>query len=114
MVDSNLGGKFWNQVFKEGKQDYQDLYASVKADLLVDGFPAFHVPLSPAERFQRLVALQRSGDPSFENDPKAQAELVRLGRQFAPQPAALPGGTYPAEPTVTYPNTIPLARLSQA
>jgi len=113
-MSGELSGEFWNSVVKEMVDGYLAMKKQVKDALLISGYPPFTYPLSPREQYDKLLAMRDSGDPGYWNDPRAQAELLKLAARFgAPQLGA--GGPYgtpsQAAPLATLRATQDSARL---
>ncbi len=51
-----------------------------------DGAAFGQVDRSPWSAYNRLLALQASGDPQYWANPQAQADLAALSQQFGPPP----------------------------
>ena len=89
-MSSRLSGERWNRITDEIVKRYRELVEMYKNELLADGYPPFHVPLTPQEQYQRLVAMQQAGDPLFYSDPSAGAKLAELSQRFGPPPPVAP------------------------
>lgn len=94
-----MGGERVNRIYTRIMERYDELVQMYIEQLTVDGYAPFTRPATPFEQYQKLVALQASGDPAYWQDPRAQAALANLAQRFG-QPAPLPNGPF----GVTVPN----------
>ena len=99
--NDRLGGERWNRLLDEIVQRYGDQKKRLGEALMTDGYPPFTQPVSPREQYQKLLAMQASGDPAYWNDPAAQAALAKLAARYGP-PSPLTqepyGGPLPNSP----------------
>lgn len=95
-----LSGERWNQIHDAIVEGYLDLRKRYIDELMSSGYPPGTVPLSPFERYQKLLAMRAADDPNYTMNPKAEAQLAQLALRFGtPPPMQTPfGQSLPAAP----------------
>jgi len=88
--EGRVSGKRYNRIVALAVERYGEWVEYFTSLMLEDGFPPFHVPLSPREQYERLVAWRAAGDPRFWTDAEAQAALGELSMQFGAPPPLTP------------------------
>lgn len=67
-----------------------EMVDSMLKELYADGYPVGTKPLDKATIRQNLIAMMQAGDPTYWQDPAAQAQLPAMSGRFGAPPLMQP------------------------